>query len=195
MPATEKQKIVFRETERLFLRPFRPKDADFLFLLLSDEETTAFLPLFPFRCRKDAEHYLLEREKAGGLSLAVCLKPENIPVGFVTVSGGKSRDLGYCLQREYRGRGLMTEACTAVLSALREAGVPFVTATHDRNNPKSGAVMKRLGMRYCYSYEELWQPKNFKVVFRMYQYNLDGKERVFRDYWDAAAVRFVEPGL
>lgn len=27
-------------------------------------------------------------------------------------------------------------------------------------------------MSYQYSYEELWQPKNFPVTFRMYQLNL-----------------------
>ena len=36
--------------------------------------------------------------------------------------------------------------------------------------------MKQLGMRYQYSYEELWQPKNIPVTFRLYQLNLDGQE-------------------
>jgi len=53
--------------------------------------------------------------------------------------------------------------------------------------------MKKLGMRYCYSYEKQWQPKNFSVIFRMYQLNLDGEaERVYWKYWDVATVRFVE---
>ena len=52
--------------------------------------------------------------------------------------------------------------------------MPFVTATHDVNNPRSGAVMRRLGMRYCYSYREQWQPKDLSVVFRLYQLDLDG---------------------
>ena len=51
----------------------------------------------------------------------------------------------------------------------------YITATHDVNNPRSGRVMQAIGMRYCYSYEELWQPKNFPVIFRMYQLNLDGQ--------------------
>ena len=56
--------------------------------------------------------------------------------------------------------------------------------------------MKRLGMQYQYSYEEQWQPKNIPVIFRMYQRNLDGQnERVYRAYWDNAAVRFVEAGI
>ena len=33
--------------------------------------------------------------------------------------------------------------------------------------------MQKLGMKYCYSYEEHWQPKNFPVVFRMYQLNFN----------------------
>lgn len=53
--------------------------------------------------------------------------------------------------------------------------------------------MRRLGMKYRYSYEERWQPKDLTVTFRMYQLNLDGnKDRVYRDYWDASDVHFVE---
>lgn len=36
--------------------------------------------------------------------------------------------------------------------------------------------MQALGMRYKYSYEEMWQPKNFLVTFRMYQLNFDGND-------------------
>ncbi len=39
---------------------------------------------------------------------------------------------------------------------LRQDGIPYITATHDKNNPRSGDVMRRLGMKYCYSYEEQW---------------------------------------
>lgn len=53
--------------------------------------------------------------------------------------------------------------------------------------------MRRLGMRYRYSYKEQWQPKNFPVTFRMYQLNFDGRDQnVYRKYWDLSAVRFIE---
>ena len=56
--------------------------------------------------------------------------------------------------------------------------------------------MRQLGMRYCYSYEEQWQPKDFPVIFRMYQLNLNGDpDWVFRKYWDLSRNRFVESGL
>lgn len=69
----------------------------------------------------------------------------------------------------------------------------YITATHDRNNPRSGNVMRKLGMTYCYSYEEQWQPKNFPVIFRMYQLNLDGNtDSVYRKYWDTSENHFIE---
>lgn len=56
--------------------------------------------------------------------------------------------------------------------------------------------MRAIGMKYCYSYEEQWQPKDFLVTFRMYQMNFDGNaERVYSRYWDTAKVRFVEEGV
>ena len=80
-----------------------------------------------------------------------------------------------------------------MIRQLRQDGLPYITATHDVRNPRSGAVMKRLGMKYQYSYEEQWQPKNIPVTFRMYQLNLDGKEnRVYRRYWDISSVHFIE---
>lgn len=61
------------------------------------------------------------------------------------------------------------------------------------NNPASGAVMRKLRMVYRYSYVEQWMPKNIPVTFRMYQLNLDGRTgMVYRKYWDASCVHFVE---
>lgn len=81
------------------------------------------------------------------------------------------------------------------MARLAQNGYPYVTATHDVRNPRSGQVMRKLGMTYCYSYKEQWQPKDIPVVFRMYQKNLDGQQdRVYRGYWDSYP-HFIEPGL
>lgn len=47
-------------------------------------------------------------------------------------------------------------------------------------------------MKYQYSYEEQWKPKNLLVTFRMYQLNFDEKKEVFKKYWDNSAVHFIE---
>ena len=61
---------------------------------------------------------------------------------------------------------------------------------------RSGGVMRNLGMKYRYSYEEQWQPKNLLVTFRMYQLNLDGNDsRVYCCFWEFSAVIFIETYL
>ena len=103
--------------------------------------------------------------------------------------------MGYALARRFWRCGYAHEAGAALIKRLRRDVVPYVTATYDRNNPRSGHVMRALGMRYCYSYEEQWQPKDFPVVFRLYQLNLDGRTRVYRAYWEQSKKRFIESDL
>ena len=56
--------------------------------------------------------------------------------------------------------------------------------------------MQNLGMKYCYSYEEMVQPKNFPVIFRMYQLNLDGKNHpVYDKYWNQSPHHFIETDI
>ena len=181
------------ETERLILRPFAPEDLKALYQLLSDETVNKFLPWFPVKSPEETEAFFRERFWGKPYHLAICLKEDDSPIGYLTADTGEAHDFGYALKREFWGRGIVTEAGRALIGHLRAAGVPYLTATHDRDNPRSGAVMERLGMRYCYSYEEQWQPKNFPVIFRMYQLNLDGQEeRVYRGYWDRYGHHFVE---
>lgn len=137
-------------------------------MLLSDEEVTAFLPMFPLKDMAKARSYLRYIEawiRNGGLYYVICLKDSDLAVGCIHVSGDDSHDLGYCVRKEFWHNGFCTESCRAVVDLLRRIGLPHITATHDVNNPRSGRVMQAIGMRYCYSYEELWQPKNFPVTF------------------------------
>lgn len=79
---------------------------------------------------------------------------------------------------------------------MKKDGIPYITATHDKNNPRSGKVMQRIGMKYCYSYKEYWRPKNFFVTFRMYQLNLDKqKDRVYQKYWNLYDTHFIEENI
>ena len=189
------------ETERLFLRKFTESDIEALYEILSDEEVSRFLPWFPLKSMEEARAFFQERyasayAKPQAYAYAICLKSDNRPIGYIKVDMDDSHDLGYGLKKEFWGRGIMTEVGQAVIGLLKSWGLPFITATHDRNNPRSGQVMARLGMHYQYSYEEQWQPKNISVIFRLYQLNLDqNKERIYRRYWDESAVHFVEKDL
>ena len=185
------------ETERLILRKFTQNDLDALFSIFRDEEANRFLPWYPLHTMEEARSFFLERYAASygqerGYRYAVCFRSDDIPVGYVNVAMDDSHDLGYGLRNEFWHQGIITEACKAVIQRLRADGIPYITATHDRNNPRSGGVMQNLGMKYQYTYEELWQPKNMPVVFRMYQLNLDGQtDRQYKKYWEAHDHQFI----
>ena len=189
------------QTERLILRRFVPGDAGALFSLLRDEEVNTFLPWFPLTTPEEAERFLQERflayyDKPSAYRYALCLREDDIPVGYICLSNDESHDFGYSLKKEFWHRGLVTEGARAVVERIRAAGYPYITATHDVHNPRSGGVMKNLGMTYRYSYVEQWQPKNIPVTFRMYQVNLDGcTGRVYRKYWEQAQTRFIETNI
>ena len=186
------------ETERLLLRRFRKEDIPALFSLYSDREVNTYLPWYPLASRQEAEQ-LFEKEYAAayreprGYWYAVCLKTDDIPIGYIHLDPEGAHGLGYALSKAFWHRGITVEAARAVVERAKRDGIPYITATHDVNNPRSGHVMRALGMRYQYTYLEQWQPKNIPVAFRLYQLNLDGNDgRIYREYWDRYAVRCVE---
>lgn len=181
------------ETKRLTLRKFTESDMSALYKILSDDDVNTFLPWFPVKNMTETEDFYKRRIANQDYCFAICLKEDNIPIGYVKAGTDESHDFGYALRKEFWHRGLVTEAGSAVIGQLKKGGIPYITATHDINNPRSGRVMQRLGMKYKYSYEEQWQPKDFLVTFRMYQLNLDGKDnRVYKKYWVTSSVHFTE---
>ena len=186
------------ETERLLLRRFRPEDIPALFSIYGDREVNTYLPWRPLASCQEAER-LFENEYAAayreprGYRYAVCLKADDIPIGYVHVDPEGARDLGYALSRAFWHQGIAVEAARAAAAQAKQDGLPFIPATHDVNNPRSGSVMRALGMRYQYTYREQWQPKDIPVTFRLYQLNLDGNEtRVYWKYWERYAVHYIE---
>ena len=129
--------------------------------------------------------YLDTYRQPYGYKYAICLKNDNIPIGYVNIGINEPHDLGYGLLKAFWRNGIVTEAANAVIHQVKKDGIPYITATHDIKNPRSGNVMKRLGMLYQYSYKEQWQPKNILTTFCMYQLNFDGQDkRVYKGYLD-----------
>ncbi|MCM1124739.1 MAG: GNAT family N-acetyltransferase [Eubacterium sp.] len=57
--------------------------------------------------------------------------------------------IGYCMGTKWWGRAIMPEAGKAVMQYLFEqVGFHRIAASHDKNNPKSGRVMQKIGMVY-----------------------------------------------
>lgn len=186
------------KTERLILRKFTENDIEALYLILKDEEVNKFLPWYPIKSLEEVKKFYKERFASKyiepqGYAYAICLKSDNFPIGYIKVDMEEHHDFGYGLRKEFWHQGIVSEAGKAVVEQVKKDGLPYITATHDRNNPRSGSVMKKVGMRYCYSYEELWQSKGFLVTFRMYQLNLDSNsDFVYKRYWNMYENHFIE---
>ena len=145
------------ETRRLTLRPFTLEDAEDMFAgWASDPEVTRFLT-WPTHTGVEVSCAVLRdwtsRYADGGyFNWAVEWKETGRVIGNIAVvkldEEKEAADMGYCLGRAFWGRGIMPEALQAVMSYLFDTvGLNRVAACHDTNNPKSGRVMAKAGMK------------------------------------------------
>jgi len=147
------------ETERLILRRFQMEDAKDMYQnWASDPEVTRFLtwPAHPsIEVSKVVIAGWMERySELDYYQWAIALKPTgqavigSIGVTHINDDVGKV-EIGYCIGRKYWRQGIMSEALKALIDFfINEVGVNRVEAKHDPNNPNSGNVMKKCGMRY-----------------------------------------------
>jgi Acetyltransferases, including N-acetylases of ribosomal proteins len=195
------ENMYFIKTERLILREFNKDDVRSLFEIFSDREVNTFLPWFPIENIEQAKAFLQERfldyyNKPSTFRYAICLKEKNIPIDYVWLEDNESNDFGYGLKKEFWHQGIVTEAAKTIVTRIKNTGYLYITATHDVNNPRSGEVMRKLGMTYKYSYVEQWQPKNIPVTFRMFQLNFDDNvDRTYMEYWNRYEKHFVEQSI
>ena len=149
-------------TDRLILRKFNENDMKALYELLSDKLTNKFLPWFPLKNIEETEEFYEKRIKNHKYFFAICLKENDCPIGYVKADTDESHDFGYALRKEFWHKGIVTEASRALISLLKKDGFKYITGTCDKMNPRSGAVMRQIGMKYRYSYKEDWQPKGIQ---------------------------------
>lgn len=147
------------ETERLILRPFTMEDVEPMYLgWASDEEVCRFMTWPPHESA-EVTRELLRRWTASYVGAdyynwAIVLK-ENGPEPIGNISVNRIQDnircatMGYCMSRAHWGKGIMTEALSATIDFFfAEVGFNRVQADHDTNNPASGKVMEKSGMRF-----------------------------------------------
>jgi len=145
------------ETERLILRRFRSEDAEDMYAnWASDPEVTRFLTWPPHQSVEVTKSILADwiprYEEGGYFNWVMEYKETGKIIGNISVvkldESIRAADMGYCMSRRYWGQGLMPEALIAVMDYLfDEVGLDRVAASHDVNNPKSGRVMEKAGMK------------------------------------------------
>ena len=172
------------ETERLILRRFVLDDAEMMYKnWASDPAVTEYLTWQPHENVEQTKAIIsmwLDDYEKGAYQWALELKEIGEPIGSIGVvdmdEGEGLAEMGYCMGKSFWGRGLMPEALKAVLDFLfDEVGVDRVTAKHDSENPKSGRVMQKAGMRF-----EEFVPKggkNNRGIIDIVKYTLTRAQR------------------
>lgn len=146
------------ETDRLILRRFTMDDAQAMYdNWASDPEVTKFLTWPAHSSVAVTERVLTDWVDSyaddGFYQWAIVWKELGQPIGTISVVSKNDRaelvHIGYCIGRQWWHRGVMSEALQTVLDFFfDEVGVQRVETRHDPNNPHSGNVMKKCGMKF-----------------------------------------------
>lgn len=147
------------ETDRLLLRQFTLDDAQAMYQnWAGDEEVTKYLT-WPAHDRAETSKMVLEDWISHYIEhdfyqWAIVLKDESAePIGSISVVKIEEKiqtaHVGYCIGRNWWNQGITSEAMEEVIRYLIvDIGMNRVVSRHDPNNPNSGKVMVKCGMKY-----------------------------------------------
>ena len=141
---------MFARTPRLLLRPGFPEDAPALATARSDAAIARNLAVVPWPYSlRDAEAFLASPRDPILPSLLIFERGAGAPqlVGSCGLGRRPSGavEMGYWIARSHWGRGLATEACTALVDIARTLGLARLEASHFIDNPASARVLDKLG--------------------------------------------------
>lgn len=146
------------ETARLILRRFEASDAEAMFRnWASDPDVTKYLT-WPAHGSVEVTQWVVNDwishyEEDTYYQWAIVPKDLGQPIGSISVVGRNDEvemvHIGYCIGKNWWHQGIMSETLRAVLDFFfEEVGVNRVETRHDPNNPHSGAVMRKCGMKF-----------------------------------------------
>jgi len=150
-------------TERLAIRPLRAEDSPELHRLVNDWDVAKSLARVPFPYPRDladewiaSTHTQMAEGRAWhlaitGLEHAGTPEEKEVLVGCVGLTldaEGEAAELGYWVGRRFWGHGVAPEAAGRIASwALANLGISRVVASALVENPRSHAVLRRIGFR------------------------------------------------
>lgn len=161
------------ETERLILRPITLDDAEACFSWNSDDRVAKYMS-YP-RCTDISQTIdwikstLTDEQE---WNWAFVLKAENKVIGTGGIGPNKFMEgywgIGYNLHYDYWHKGYCTEAMRAIVDfAHNELGVNKICSDHAIDNPRSGKVMEKLGLKFHHygEYSKIDGSQTFKAKF------------------------------
>ncbi len=139
------------ESERIYLRPVGPEDAELLLSWGQDhyyQETAGFAH---YRNLAEAEEGALAYQQRPA-SYIICLK-KGQAIGLLELypRDGQSRELCFLLDKKYQGQGYMTESINYLLrEAFKDPEIKEIWAGCRANNLRPQHLLQKLGFRQMY---------------------------------------------
>ncbi|GHO64973.1 N-acetyltransferase [Ktedonobacter sp. SOSP1-52] len=144
-------------TERLQLREIQPSDIEALFATFSDEEVMRYYGKLPHQSLAETQTWFQQLQerytRREAIRWGIALKGEESIIGTCSFHhfgpDYHYTETGYDLNRTYWGRGIMTEAMSAVLSyGFHELAFHRIEAIIDIANEGSKNLLLKLGFAY-----------------------------------------------
>ena len=147
------------ETKRLLLRQFKERDIDAAFNnWTSDEKVAEFLRWPTHKSIETTEGILKEwidlYKNKDFYEWAIVFKEYgDVPIGTISVVDKNEKlnivHIGYCIGSKWWNQGITSEAFSGIIPFLfDEVKVNRIESQHDPNNPNSGKVMTKCGLKY-----------------------------------------------
>ncbi len=144
-------------TKRLFLRPWRPDDAEDLYRWASDPDVGPSTGWLPHKSIEESR-FTIENILNGPECYAICIAGTDTAIGSIELmlngmsdKTGSDREceLGFWLAKPYWGRGYMPEASEELLRhGFEDLHMDTVWCGHFEDNAKSARAQEKIGFVY-----------------------------------------------
>jgi RimJ/RimL family protein N-acetyltransferase len=162
------------ETPRLTLRCFLVSDAERVTEIVGNWNVGRMLRLAPYPASLENQRAWLashEVEWLAGTAYRFALIENGRVIGCADLDERPSgrNEIGYWLDEACWGRGLATEAASAVRDfAFGVLGLDRLTSGHAFDNPNSGRVLEKVGFRWVDDTTVWSVPRQAEIVQRRY---------------------------
>jgi RimJ/RimL family protein N-acetyltransferase len=141
------------ETERLLLRPYKDDDIPELVPLVGAREVAAMtLRIAHPYTEQHAKDFIAKTRTDNEIRVAIILASTGRMCGGVGLkpeTAHQRAELGYWIGVPYWGNGYATEAAKAMVHyGFETLRLHRIAATHAKQNPASGRILLKLGMRH-----------------------------------------------
>lgn len=170
--------MIFK-TRRLVLRPWKEKDAKWLYFYARNPNVGPMAGWPPHQSREESL-YIIQTLFSKREVYAITFK--NKPIGCIQLYiypdgnyywGEGNGELGYWIGEQFWGKGIAVEASKKILDhAFNDLKLDTVYATFQKTNKQSKRVLEKLGFKYYDEVERLdvnYQPFREIAMFLKYK--------------------------